>query len=65
MSGRGTTGLRSSNRNMTYGDWNTPVSLEYVHKAIALGRAKYLQIARTVLSPLRGWTADGGRPHTF
>jgi hypothetical protein len=48
---------------MTYGGWNKPVSLEYMQRAIALVRAKYLQIARTVLSPLRGWTGDGGCPH--
>jgi hypothetical protein len=29
---------------MTYGDWNKPQSLEYMHKAIALVRAKYPQI---------------------
>jgi hypothetical protein len=30
--------------HMTYGDWNKPASLEYMHKAIALVRAKYPQM---------------------
>jgi hypothetical protein len=38
--------------HMTYGDWNKPVSLEYMHKAIALVRAQYSLIAWTALSRL-------------
>jgi hypothetical protein len=30
--------------HMTYGDWNKPASLEYMHKAIALVRAKHPQM---------------------
>jgi len=30
--------------HMTYGDWDKPASLEYMHKAIALVRAKYPQM---------------------
>jgi Sugar-binding cellulase-like len=29
---------------LTYGDWNKPQSLDYMHKAVALVRAKYPQI---------------------
>ena len=30
--------------HLTYGDWNKPASLDYMHKAIALVRAKYPQM---------------------